>query len=409
MVQEHVDPSVGPEPRSTAENASRPDAQRIYKATLARILQRISDHGSATINELVDVAGVSRPTVQRALAELEELGVIDQAELRTSGTGRPARSWVPRTGRRVVMALDIRRNESRLVLSSLTGRAVVDEVIEHAELLQGAAQDSSVESAGAEIPELVLHRVAEQLTAAGIAGADVLETVIGVSGIVAGDGRVLLSTTVPGLTGYSLRSRAVEVVGLPSVQVENDMNLRAVGELRAGVASGLSSFVYLTNHSFHRPAIVLGGALWHGHHRTVGEGDQLTRGGVITPQLHHAGRTIDYFDVAPGIDSGALGPTWLGMLNDQLAKVIAVLCYVLDPEAVVVHGGPVTTGPAAIADLEERFREYTVTESAPRILAAGHGTELTISGALTLALREALGAVLGAPDPPVPRFHGATS
>ncbi|HEX7350076.1 ROK family transcriptional regulator [Brachybacterium sp.] len=409
MAHEIVDPALPRTRAAVPESTGRPDSQRLYAAALARILQRISDHGSATIAELVDIAGVSRPTVQRALAELEQLGVIDQAELRASGTGRPARSWVPRTGARLVMALDIRREESRLVLAGLTGRVVVDEVFGHQALLAEAERSAAGGPPADGIPELVLRRVAARLAAAGIAGTDVVEAVIGVSGIVADDGTILLSTNVPGLTGYPVGRRAVELVGLPSVTVENDMNLRAVGELHAGIARGLSSFVYLTNHTFHRPAVVLGGALWHGHHRTVGEGDQLTRSGVISPRLTLDGHSVEYFDVAGGIDSGALDRAWLELLNDQLAKVIAVLCYVLDPEAVLVHGGPVTTGPAAIADLQDRFLGYTVTDSAPHLLAAGHGSELTISGALVLALKQALGTTLGMPDPPVPRIHGAPS
>lgn len=390
----------------TDDQQARPDSQRLYRAALARILQRVSDHGGATITELAEVAAVSRPTVQRALRELEGLGVVCEGMLRPSGTGRPARSWEPAIGTDVVLALDIRPTGSRLIASSLTGRAVVDEVFDHRDLVDVPGSGPAPGTpAGADVPRLVLERVGTILQTAGISASSVLETVIGVSGIVAVDGSVLLSNTTPGLTGYPLRDRAAEIVGLTSVQVENDMNLRAMGELRIGVAQGLSSFVYLTNHTFHRPAVVLGGSLLHGHHRTVGEGDVLSRTGVVPATIAQDGQVIDYFEVALRIDDGTLGPEWIPTLHERLAAVIAVLCYTLDPEAVVIHGGPVTTGPAALADLERRFHAFAVTPDAPQVLAAGHGPELAMSGALALALREALSATLGTPDPPIPAFR----
>src|SRR5690606_31706271 len=148
------------------------------------------------------------------------------------------------------------------------------------------------------VPRLVLEHVSALLDQHEIAHDDVLTTVIGVPGIVAMDGAVLLSNGVPGLTGYPLGLRAKEILGVASVQVENDMNLRAMGELRIGVAQELSSFIYLTNHDFHRPAIVLDRTLWHGHHRVVGEGDILSRSGAIATELTANGRTVDYFEVA---------------------------------------------------------------------------------------------------------------
>ncbi|QNN82525.1 ROK family protein [Brachybacterium sp. Z12] len=407
-VDEHDRLQVRTAPAVTVDPALRPEAQRLYATALARILKEVSDRGGATIGELSEVAEVSRPTVQRALGELEELGLLRESELRHTGSGRPARTWGPTSGPQMVLGVDIRRTESHVTVSSLTGRTLLDVVTSHDTLLAadvGTPVPPDRHEEERAVPGLVLEHVAALLAEHDIDHADVLETVIGVPGIVAKDGRVLLSNGVPGLTGYSLGRRAEKIIRLSSVQVENDMNLRAMGELRIGVAQELSSFVYLTNHDFHRPAIVLDRTLWHGHHRVVGEGDILSRSGAVSTELTVHGRTVEYFEVAHGIDDGTLDASWLPALNDQLATVLALLCYTVDPEAVIVHGGATTTGAHALQDLAERFHAYAVTEDAPTVLAASHGADLTMSGALALALREALIRVLGVPSPLVPTIR----
>lgn len=407
-VDEQDHPQLRAAPVVTADPTLRPDAQRLYATALARILKEVSDRGSATIGELAEVAEVSRPTVQRALGELEALGLLRESELRHTGSGRPAHTWGPTSGPQMVLGVDIRRDETHVTVSSLTGRILLDVVTSHATLLSAevgkpAPPDRHEEDRG--VPRLVLEHVSSLLAEHDIDHADVLDAVIGVPGIVAKDGRVLLSNGVPGLTGYPLGRLAGEIIGLASVQVENDMNLRAMGELRIGVAQELSSFLYLTNHDFHRPAIVLDRTLWHGHHRVVGEGDILSRSGAISTELTAHGRTVDYFEVARGIDDGTLDTSWLPALHDQLATVLALLCYTLDPEAVIVHGGAITTGAPALQDLEERFHAYAVTGDSPAVLAASHGADLTMSGALALALRDALLRVLGVPNPLVPTIR----
>lgn len=395
-------------PVGTGDQGLRPEAQRLYATALSRILKEVCDRGSVTIGELSEVAGVSRPTVQRALGELDSLGLVRESALRHTGSGRPARTWDSTDGPQVVLGVDLRRTETRVTVSSLTGRSLVDVVTSHDTLLAAVAGSLSLSTAQEEersVPRLVLEHVAALLVQHDIDPADVLDAVIGVPGIVAKDGEVLLSHGVAGLTGYPLGRRAGEIIRLASVQVENDMNLRAMGELRIGVAQELSSFVYLTNHDFHRPAIVLDRTLWHGHHRVVGEGDILSRSGAISNELTAHGRTVEYFEVARGIEDGTLDASWLPILHDQLATVLALLCYTIDPEAVIVHGGPVTTGSPALQDLETRFHAFAVTEDAPKVLAASYGADLTISGALALALRDALIRVLGVPNPLIPTIR----
>lgn len=382
---------------STGDAQVKPLAQRLYGAALGAIMKHLSDHGSGTISELAEISGVSRPTVQRALAELGQLGLVAESAQRPVTSGRPARAWAPVVGARTVLVADIQPARTRVQLSCLTGRVVAEHTIDHAAL---RADPSTVGLPRRILEQIQALRAGCELTADGL-----VEAVIGVSGVVSSDGAVLLSSRVPELTGVPLAALAREVLGLRAVLVENDMNLRAVGELHSGVGQGISSFVYLTNHEFHRPAMVLAGALWHGAHRAAGERDILARTGLVSGTLTYEGRDVPYFEAAGLIESEQLGPEWIGVLNAQLAAVIAVLCYPLDPELVIVDGGPRTTGAEAITDLESRLRALTPGLGSPRVVAGSRGEDLTLVGALTLALRDALVQALGIPDPPLPARH----
>lgn len=383
--------------RDEGTAAQRPQGQRLYAAALGRILQHLCDHGPATISALAEIAQVSRPTVQRALTELEQLGLAAEADPLAVPMGRPARTWGTAPAEQLVLAIDVRRGESAVQLRRLTGPLLVDETLDHEPLRTRAAGDAFAPG--------LLRAIGEVLDRHGIDRAQILETAIGVSGIVDDDGTVLVSIHLPELTGVPLAALAASTIGLASVQVENDMNLRALGELRTGAARGLGTFLYLTNHQFHRPAVVIDGRPWHGAHRGVGEGDVLSATGVLPATLTHGGRTERYFDVARLIDDGDLPEDWVPVLHERLAAVIAVLSYALDPEAVLVHGGPLTTSPAALADLEQQVAGLLRAPGSPRVLAASPGEDHTIVGALSIALRQALGRVLQVEDPPLPDLH----
>lgn len=397
----------GPGAASDVRRAARPTGRGTYGAALGEILRHLCDHGPATIAALAEVSGVSRPTVQRALAELEDTGLAAESAHRPAGFGRPARTWEHGPSTLSVLAIDIRPAETRLRLRRLTGALVIDAEIDHAPL-RGAIADGS---AGSDLVGAVLQAVSRLLDEHGTTRTDVLETVVGVSGMVDADGVVLLSLLIPELTGVGIADRVRTELGLAAVTVENDMYLRALGEMRIGAAQGISTFLYLTNHDFHRPAVVLDGRPWHGVHRGVGEGEALTRTGVVPAELTHQGLTVPYVEVAGRIDAGDLDAGWLDPFHTRLAAVIAVLAYTVDPEVVLVHGGTTTTGPEALADLEARVARHFLPGTAPRIRAASRGDDLTLGGALALALRAALTRILDAEDPPLPlqrRTPGAT-
>src|SRR5919202_2239201 len=58
-----------------------------------RLVRHLAEHGSATLNELADAAGVHLNTVRAHVAALEEAGVLVSEQKAASGPGRPASEY----------------------------------------------------------------------------------------------------------------------------------------------------------------------------------------------------------------------------------------------------------------------------------------------------------------------------
>jgi predicted ArsR family transcriptional regulator len=58
-----------------------------------RIVRHLAGHGSATLAELADVAGVHVNTARAHVAALEEAGVLSSSQMAASGPGRPAAAY----------------------------------------------------------------------------------------------------------------------------------------------------------------------------------------------------------------------------------------------------------------------------------------------------------------------------
>lgn len=80
----------------------------------------LGGHRSAT--ELAGVTGLSKPTVGIALAELEELGLVEQVGRRTGSTGRAPRLFRVRAQAGGALAVDVGRQWVRAARVDLTGQ-----------------------------------------------------------------------------------------------------------------------------------------------------------------------------------------------------------------------------------------------------------------------------------------------
>ena len=158
----------------------------------------------------------------------------------------------------------------------------------------------------------------------------------------------------PGLTGTNLVQLVARKLQLPC-WVENDVNAAALGEYWLGNGRGAKSLFCITIGTGIGGAFVLDGKLWPGHSCTAGEVGQAKLGGrlhwedaaSVTALVQKAARLKG---VEPETLNGKIlcemvrhGDKPLHRLLretvHQWATGIAAICYLLNPQRVILGGG----------------------------------------------------------------------
>ena len=215
------------------------------------------------------------------------------------------------------------------------------------------------------------------------------------------------------LEGVPFRDVLAERTGLP-VHVDNDGNLAALAEHRAGAAAGATDVVLLTVGTGIGAGLILGGRLYRGASGAAAEighmtldaegprchGDCPGRGCFETyvsgPALARAG--ADAGLPAEGLDG--IRVTDLALAGDPLAieavravgrrlgAGIASLLNVFDPDVVVIGGGASRAGELLLEPAREVARERALSPAAGRttIVRAHFQEEAGMVGAALLAL-----------------------
>src|SRR5699024_6489250 len=116
----------------------------VGSSTAVRCAVALRDQGCATISQIAQRTGLSRPTAQTALTQLTQRGLVAESETRTSGgrgAGRPARlyQFVATTGH--LLGVDVGSRSARLALVDLSGQLCA---LHETELPRAAAGDERI-------------------------------------------------------------------------------------------------------------------------------------------------------------------------------------------------------------------------------------------------------------------------
>jgi glucokinase len=192
-------------------------------------------------------------------------------------------------------------------------------------------------------------------------------------------GKVIYATgNLPGWAGAAIRSDLERDLGLP-VCVENDANAMAVAEKRFGLGQAVSDMICLTlgtgvgggcynNGRLSRGSYFLGNAFGHvtiepgGLPCTCGQVGCLEAYANAATLVRYAGAPFrsaqDVTSAAFAGDSQARRAmqTYAG----YLARGLAILLHVLDPELVVLSGGIAENNTALLEDLEQDLSHLVV-------------------------------------------------
>jgi glucokinase len=250
-------------------------------------------------------------------------------------------------------------------------------------------------------------------------GLRVAAVAVGVPGFV--DPRTGLVVGANNLTwgdSYDLGARLGRELPVPFL-VENDVNLAALGEARAGAGRGAASFVTVSLGTGLGGAVVVDGTVLRGAHSAAGElgfllagRHQLRRPGlmgmeslVAGPALAARARELAADDASSPLAGGVadaaavfaaaaqgdpVGERVVGELLEHLAMAVVDVCAVVDPERVVLDGSVGRSLAPYLTRLAELVRpallyppELRISELAPNA---------ALAGAVSEALRLAAGA-----------------
>ncbi|MDN3358891.1 ROK family protein [Actinomadura sp. DC4] len=219
------------------------------------------------------------------------------------------------------------------------------------------------------------------------------------------DGRVRLAPNVPGWEDLSLPALLRDGLGVPALEIDNDVNAAATAELHWGGLAGADVGLYVNLGTGTGAALVVGGRVVPGTHGAAGEIGYFLReadepgyaagrapleeytsgGGLAARGSKLLGRPVTAADLFARRDEPAVA----ALLDDAAATVgtaVANLATFLDPERVVVGGGMATAFLPAL-----RAAVAGAVPFPPDVRAARFIGDAPLIGAVALAVRTANG------------------
>jgi predicted NBD/HSP70 family sugar kinase len=382
-----------------AETASTTSLLRVINERA--VFERIRQLGPVSRPQLANATGLSKPTISLALADLERWGLVRAVGHRSGNTGRAAILYEMRPDAGFVIAVDVGRAWIRLALANLAG----DVLARWTE----PSQASSSRTLVAQIAKRARALAAE----VGVAYERITFTVIGSPGFV--DRRTGTIRLAPNLAGWgdpgvlkTLRDR----LG-PAFALENDVKLATLGEQAHGQGKGIANFAFVSIGTGIGMGIVIDGRLYRGARGAAGEigflplgdGDRARATGVQrrgwlesvaaadgvvanARPLGMSGRVTakQVFEAARRGEAAALKVVRIEA--EHLARAVAALTSVIDPELIVLGGGIGGNGDLLIKPIEKRLRALLRMPS-PKIVVSALGEDAVVLGALAIALTTA--------------------
>ena len=363
------------------------------------LLECLRSAGPSSRPDLARIAGLSKPTVSQALANLESVGLVRPVGPASPSLGRTAMLYEVDPTAGYVVGIDIGRAWIRVAAADLSGE-IVARRDERNRARSGSALVRSVAA--------VAHEVVE---VAGLTWKQVQHTVVGGPGVFDPDSdRLRHAPNVPGWSRPGVMSELREALP-PTVALDNDANLAAVGERSYGSGRDARTFVYVSVGTGIGMGVIIDGELYRGAHGAAGEvgylplgedgaggtaGREARRRGILeeaasadavvrtAKRLGMEGATSAkrVFAAARGGDELALAA--VDAEAQRLALVVGTVAAIVDPEFVLLGGGVGSNIDLLRPPLERRLGE--LTPLAPPVAEGELGHDAIVLGAVASAL-----------------------
>lgn len=369
-------------------NAS--DAQgggALPSAVNARVAAALLESGRASVTQIAERTGLSRPTVDAELGRLREAGlarVVEDAETGERRAGRPARFFEFSADAGLLVGVDVGIHRLRVVLAELDGRVI-----------GWHETESALGIDGDERIALVISTVRAALRGAGVHPDRLLRhscLALAVSGVVDPGGRILVSHNFPEWEGVDLAGLLSGEFGCAAV-VENDIRLAALAEFRLGAARHVDDVAYVF--AGHRVSLglIIDGKIRRGKHSVAGEiglggfafSSQVDSTGKLRWSSAESGEQV--FRAAAAGDRAASEE--IVRFAQGLAVGVAIVTMAVDPDLVIVGGGLSLAGEELLGPLRRAVNAEITLPVEPEIVPSQLGAESVALGALSLAAQRA--------------------
>ena len=363
------------------------------------LLECLRSAGPSSRPGLARIAGLSKPTVSQALANLESVGLVRPVGPASPSLGRTAMLYEVDPTAGYVVGIDIGRAWIRVAAADLSGE-IVARRDERNRARSGSALVRSVAA--------VAHEVVE---AAGLTWKQVAHTVVGGPGVFDPDSdRFRHAPNVPGWSRPGVMSELREALP-PTVALDNDANLAAVGERSYGSGRDARTFVYVSVGTGIGMGVIIDGELYRGAHGAAGEvgylplgedeaggaaGRDARRRGILeeaasadavvrtAKRLGMEGATSAKRVFAAARAGDELALAAVDAEAQRLALVVGTVAAIVDPEFVLLGGGVGSNIDLLRPPLERRLGE--LTPLAPPVAEGELGQDAIVLGAVASAL-----------------------
>jgi len=362
------------------------------------VLEAIRGGAPISRAEIARRTGISKPTVSLALRALHAQGLVRETAPDPNRPHYGALFFESVPEAALVLAVDIGTRFIRAALGDLGGNVLTRRDVP----FTGYDLESTIATVASLCEDLIDATVRARLDGA----------VVGVPGVVDPvDGSVSLASNALGIEGARLAGRLADALGL-TVQLENDINLAALGEQWRGVARGVADFLFLSIGTGMGAGLVLRGELHRGRNGAAGELDYAFVGvgpdadpcaaavAVFAQQMAatHTGVTslLPPFEPRPIFAAARAGDPLAREIVAEEARRIALhvlpVAAVADVDLVVLGGGIGANGDLLL----ERIRRHLADALPypPRVEVSALGEAAVLTGALATGVRAARENVL---------------
>ncbi|PZQ89588.1 MAG: transcriptional regulator [Leifsonia xyli] len=387
----------------------------VRRRNLSTVLELVHHGGGPSRADLTALTGLNRSTIGALVAELVELGLVEESDpSSTNRVGRPSRRVLP-DARPAVIAVNPEIDAVTVALVGLGARVDhrVRRELDHVPTPEEAAA--------------VVGEVVDELRAGPARDRRLIGVGLAVPGLVRASDGVVRWAPHLGWRESSFARLVESVVALPTV-ADNDATLGALAERLFGVGRGVDQLVYLNGGaSGIGGGVIINGQPYRGAHGYAGEfghnrprlddpAHRATVGGTLEEEVSRARlleilgqRTLD----EPEFEAAVLGSTDPA-LRAELARQQIVLggalgnaINVLGPELVVLGGflASLLAWDAPALDAAVAARTLPIAAEGTRIRPAALGRDRLLIGAAELAfagvLRDPASVAAQHPVPPV--------